>query len=413
MAYSAGDNAFFTQGSGTITLGGTLLSSSVVITVGNMVFEPGAGAYVIEDGSLLILLPAGNSLALNGNITNNSASTQTFNIPIALSAGNHAVTTAGNILLSGGVSGSGGITKLGAGTLTLSGANTYSGGTFLQAGTLLLTANERLANTGLVNVSNGTFNLGGFSETVGSVTLQGGLISNGNLTGTGYQVQAGTISANLLGSGSLNKTTAGLVTLSGNNNYSGSTTVQDGVLAVDGTITNSATTVQSGGTLTGFGSLGALTVNTGGTLNAGSVGGTGTLTTGNLLVDGTFRAEIGIGGSDLVSVIGAVDIAGASLDISLLGGFSPALNSLYVLLANDGADAITGTFNGLANGATFTSGGQAWQIFYTGNAGGVPSISGGNDIVIRATPEPGVPLLAGLGLLSMLCRRRRQKSRTD
>ena len=64
------------------------------------------------------------------------------------------------------LAGSGALTKSGSGTLTLSGANTYSGATTISAGTLKLGAASRIADASALVVT-GTFDLGGFSETVG------------------------------------------------------------------------------------------------------------------------------------------------------------------------------------------------------------------------------------------------------
>lgn len=133
------------------------------------------------------------------------------------------------------------VIKTGANNQTLNGVNTYTGGTRIDQGTLTLgNATNTLANTGAVNVNGGTLALGNNNDTVGAVTLTSGSITgtgnatNGILTGSGsdYDVRSGSVSAALAGSIGLTKTTAGTVTLSGNNTYTGTTTISDGVLSV-------------------------------------------------------------------------------------------------------------------------------------------------------------------------------------
>ena len=77
----------------------------------------------------------------------------------------------------------------------------------------------------------------------------------------------------------LTKAGAGTLTLSGANTYSGPTTVSDGVLLVNGSISaGSAVTVQTGATLGGAGSIGTVTtVQAGGTLQGGNASDAGTL----------------------------------------------------------------------------------------------------------------------------------------
>ena len=92
-----------------------------------------------------------------------------------------------------------------------------------------------LAAGGAVTANGGTLDLGAGSETVGAVTLDGGSILNGTLTGSSYAVKAGSIGANLAGVDvALTKTTTGEVTLGGSNTYGGGTTVIAFVTDPDG-----------------------------------------------------------------------------------------------------------------------------------------------------------------------------------
>jgi autotransporter-associated beta strand protein len=94
----------------------------------------------------------------------------------------------------------------GGGTVILTAANTYTGGTTINAGTLQL--GDGAAAIGSV---------------VGSITDNAALVFANPLT----QAYAGTIS----GSGSVTKTGAGMLTLTGSNSYAGATTVNAGTLA--------------------------------------------------------------------------------------------------------------------------------------------------------------------------------------
>ena len=151
-------------------------------------------------------------------------------------------------------------------------------------------------------VGEGTLDMGGTSQTAASFVLTGGELSNGTLNAAGgFDVQAGTASAVLAGSGGLTKTTAGTVTLSAVNAYTGATSINGGTLALSGAGSIAAssgvdigadgafdisgtTTGASIKTLSGAGNvdLGSkkLTITAGGTSYGGAIGGTGGFTIG-------------------------------------------------------------------------------------------------------------------------------------
>jgi hypothetical protein len=148
----------------------------------------------------------------------------------------------------------------------------------------------------------------------------------------------------------------------------------------------------------------------------------GCLSSGNLVLSGTYEVELA--GTtvcteyDQTDVTGTVDVTGATLDLSLLNGFSPPLNSEYIIINNDGSDAVTGEFAGLVDGASITQGDITFQINYDGGDG--------NDVVLTVTgsptaatvPDTGigevlqspyiVPLTALLGLVALFGIRRLQ-----
>jgi RHS repeat-associated protein len=90
------------------------------------------------------------------------------------------------------------------------------------------------AGTAVTIQSGGTLDLGGHADTVDSVLLRNGGIVNGTLLAGSYTLQSGTVSANLAGPGGVFKSTSGIVTLSGDDSYSGGTLISAGTLQAAG-----------------------------------------------------------------------------------------------------------------------------------------------------------------------------------
>ncbi len=140
--------------------------------------------------------------------------------------------------------------------------------------------------------------------------------------------------------------TSGTWQLGGANTYTGTTTVSGGTLQLTGsTAAGSAVTVQTGGTLSGTGTVnGTTTIDSGGTLSAGT-GGIGTLNLADTVVNGTLAIEVdGTGGgtTDLLSVNGNLDITNATLSVS-------------ELTTADDAAYIVATWTGTLTGSAFAA----------------------------------------------------------
>jgi fibronectin-binding autotransporter adhesin len=212
--------------------------------------------------------------------------------------GAHTITTNADAVISVALTGTVGLIKAGGSILTLSGSNTYTGLTDVQAGTLAYGANNVLADTSTLKVSGGTLDIKTFTDTVAGVQLTSGSISGttGVLTSTSaFDMQAGSVTAKLGGSVGLTKTTAGSVTLSGVNTYTGLTDVQNGTLlyGASNVIADAASIKVSGGTL----DISTFSETVAGVqLTSGNINGTsGTLTSTSAfdLQSGSVNAKLG------------------------------------------------------------------------------------------------------------------------
>ena len=141
--------------------------------------------------------------------------------------------------------------------------------------------------------------------------------------------------ANGSGTVSITKSGSGTWTLSNSNSYTGTTTVNGGVLVVNGSVVGPVV-VNSGGTLQGTGSLGGLvTVAAGGTLAPGNR--PGTINLGSLTLNSGAVTNIELAGTtpgtqfDHVNVTGQLALGG-TLVVSLINNFTPQLGQTFDIL---------------------------------------------------------------------------------
>lgn len=170
---------------------------------------------------------------------------------------------------------------------------------------------------------------------------------------------------------------------------------------------------------------GARTVFFGGQSGAGPFTGTGIVeyngdlrpgnSPANVLYDGAveftstarFFAEIGgpnFGSDyDRLTIAGGVTLGGASLQLQLINGYTPAPGQQFTLVDFTGPGPITGAFAGLGEGAILSAGGMQFLLSYVGGTG--------NDVTVTAVPEPSTIFLISLAGLGAAHVRRRRAAR--
>ena len=349
------------------------LSGGVLLKTGNgkLILSGNFNSYTgatVSAGTLV-----GTTSSLTGDITNNAV--VTFD---QSSGGTY----------SGSMSGSGSLTKLGSGAVTLSGNNSYSGGTTVSAGTLIGTTSSLqgdITNEGIVTFdqsSDGTYSgsmsgsgsltklgsgaltLSGNNSYSGGTTVSAGTLIGttsslqGNMTNEGVvtfdQDSDGTYAGLITGSGSLTKLGSGALTLSGNSDYTGTTTVENGSLFVTGNLSGSSVSVQSGGLLEGDGTIGgSVTVLAGGTLSPGNS--PGILTVSSLQLDASSTTLLEITGTIPGSGYDQIDVAnalgyGGVLSLTLSGNYADSTS--FALFTN--FTSTSGSFSAITLSAVGT-----------------------------------------------------------
>ncbi|HFR0549405.1 TPA: fibronectin-binding autotransporter adhesin ShdA [Salmonella enterica] len=388
-----GDNNY---SGGTTISGGTLtvdhadslgsgdIDNSGVLKVGEGELEntlSGSGS-LVKTGSGELTLSGDNDYSGGTTIT---GGTLTADHADSLGSGdiaNSGVLQVGEGELKNTLSGSGSLVKTGTGELTLSGDNDYSGGTIISDGTLIADNADSLgtgavANSGVLQVGEGELEntLSGSGSLVktgtGELTLSGDnsysggtTITDGMLTadhadslGTGavansgvLQVGEGELENTLSGSGSLVKTGTGELTLSGDNSYSGTTTITDGTLIAANVNALGGGNIDNSGTLmldaNGAFELANVTTHTGATtaLAAGSTLDAGQLTQEN---GSTLSIDLGAATDDAVITADSVTLGG-TLNVTGIGSVTDSWTpEAYTYTLIDSDSAITSDFDDL------------------------------------------------------------------
>lgn len=414
----SGSGSLTLTGSNTFTSGiliseGTLIGNTQsllgnVVNNGNLIFnQSNAGTfagnisgtgYVGKDGLGVLTLSGvnnysngtqiangtivGNTQSLFGNIVNNAAL---------------IFDQSGTGQFAGNISGSGSVTKLGQGNLTLTGTNSYTGGTTVSTASLIgntqsLTGNivdnasvifdqstngtfaGNISGTGaLLKLGSGSLTLSGRNSYTGGTTITTGtLIGNsqsltGNIIDNAFltfdqsnsaviQSTDAVFAGRISGSGAFTKQGSSSLTLTGENNYQGGTTISAGTLignsqSLTGNILNNAALIfdQSGtgqfaGNISGSGSVqsrgqGSLTLS-----------GTNSYTGGTTISTGTL-----IGNTQ--SLIGnIVDNATLIFDQSSNGTFAGNISGVGSLQSRGQASLTLAGLNSYTGGTTISAG---------------------------------------------------------
>ena len=309
---------------------GTTITFNDASSAGNSVINNGDGTVTFNNSSTaaasIINNVSGGTVTFNNNSTADasiinvsSAGTLTFND--LSSGGTTAILNAfnnGAIFFNG--SASGGLASFNIGTggrLDISGLS--AAGT--DAGSI----------TGL-----GTVFLGAKILTVGAnnqSTTFGGLISDGGVAGgTG---------------GGINKVGTGTLTLPGVETYTGPTDISGGTLVVNGSIAASSTTVNSGGVLTGVGTVGNTNVTGGGIFAPGSGTPGSSMTVAGALTfapGGIYQINLDPTTASFATVSGTASLGGGT--VSAVWASGSYIQKQYSILT---AGSVSGTFASIVN----------------------------------------------------------------
>ena len=204
-----------------------------------------------------------------------------------------------------------------------------------------------------------------------------------NIPGLGAEVDAGTLHArkcddiscelevysnNISGHGGLTKEGMGTLVMTGANTYAGPTLVNQGRLAINGSVTSDVS-VQNGGIVGGSGTVGSLTARRGGTVAPGNSIGTLNVA-GNVSFEpgSRYAVEVGPNGqSDRIQSSGSATIGGGEVAVTLENSSNlltqsevrSLLGQQYTILSAQ--QGVSGQFDAVAPNYLFLGTGLSYQ----------------------------------------------------
>ncbi len=299
------------------------------------------------NGGTLALGSGGDAGIIGNNLTINSGATVSANQNWALGIGDgpgipvtHIAINGGTLSFVGSANGGGMVAttvSMTGGSISGADFDWYSNHQYATMPTL-----TTLASATTAEISSGMrLRLGG-----GQITFD---VAAGSAPGGVDLLISGPILDSPWGDGGIIKTGAGKARLTGVNTYVSATTVNAGLLEVNGSLgASSAVTVAASATLAGTGSIsGNVSVASGGFVAPGSAG-IGTLSVGSAALTGTYQCQLDVASGDQVIVTGALTVnPGAAIVVSTLDTPTAAsyIIATYGTLAG-GAPTVTGIPSG-------------------------------------------------------------------
>jgi fibronectin-binding autotransporter adhesin len=384
-AVTLGGNRQVTVNAGTLTVGGAISGSGLSLTkagAGVLYLSSASNAWTggtnVNSGVLVasnygalpnwngsgtgaITVAAGATLGVSGTgWASTDIDTLRGSSSITWTAGSFfgIDTTGGDATYGSSMGSAKGFNKTGTGTLTLNGTNTYTGGTKVSTGTLQVPATSALPNwdgsaAGTISVATGTtlaVNTGGATEwTMANIdTLRGQVswasnsylgIDTTNSSGA-FNYTTNIATANM----GINKLGAGTMILSGNNSYTGGTTVTVGTVQMGSSSALGASTnpLTVNGTLDVASYSPATAPLTVGSLSGGYTGVITSTTTGGtnaIIVDtattSTYNGAINNGSATSMALIktgtGTLTLSPTSVNYSTYTGGTTLVNGTLVI----------------------------------------------------------------------------------